>query len=141
MRSYGANFIGQLPTPNSGASTNSFCPLSPLSDARRKGGEFFVSDKSKSHPRPGGFLIHEENLCSLNEVRAKAGSANIHLPHATFRLDLNGLDVCLPDAIASSMRMAHVISEVSGLFANSTLCHGNTSYLLWVLCLQSPYRS
>lgn len=28
MRSYGANFIGQLPTPNSGASTNSFCPLS-----------------------------------------------------------------------------------------------------------------
>jgi|GEM_PF-17450 len=89
----------------------------------------------------GGFFNHHEKLCSLNEVRAKAGSANIHLPHATFRLDLNGLDVCLPDAIASSMRMAHVISEVSGLFANSTLCHGNTSYLLWVLWSQSPYRS
>lgn len=102
---------------------------------------FGGADKSKSRPIPGGFLIHEENLCSLNEVRAKAGSANIHLPHSAFRLDLNGLDVCLPDAIASSMRMAHVISEVSCLFANSTLCHGNTSYLLWTLQIQSPYRS
>jgi len=125
---------------------NRFTANSKISpEATERATQVFAEEESEAHKKTarvtGRFFNHHEKLCSLNEVRAKAGSANIHLPHATFRLDLNGLDVCLPDAIASSMRMAHVISEVSGLFANSTLCHGNTSYLLWVLWSQSPYRS
>ena len=125
---------------------NRFTANSKISpEATERATQVFAEEESEAHYKTarvtGRFFNHHEKLCSLNEVRANAGSANIHLPHATFRLDLNGLDVCLPDAIASSMRMAHVISEVSGLFANSTLCHGNTSYLLWTLWSQSPYRS
>ena len=65
--------------------------------------------------------MHE--LSSLNLAAAKAGSANIHLMYAALRFDLDRLNVGLPNVIASSMRMAHIIAEVSSLFTNSTLCH------------------
>ena len=39
----------------------------------------------------------------------------------------NGFDVGFPHFIGSSMRMAHIASEMSAFFTNCTLCHGNTS--------------
>ena len=61
---------------------------------------------------------------SFNSAGTQAGSANIHLMNAVPGLNANRLDVRLPHVIASSMRMAHIVSEVSCLFTNCTLCHG-----------------
>ena len=60
---------------------------------------------------------------SFNLAGAEAGSADIHLMYAAFSFHSDRLDIRLPDVVRSSMRMAHIVSEVSCLVTNCTPCH------------------
>ena len=49
---------------------------------------------------------------------------------AAFNLALNALYVRIPNCVASSMRVAYVITEMYSLATNITLCHLDTSRLI-----------
>ena len=56
--------------------------------------------------------------------------ADIHLLGiAAVDLHADALNVGIPDAVGSSMRMADVVTEMSALSTDFTLCHDHTSYL------------
>ena len=60
---------------------------------------------------------------SFDPAGAQTGSADIHLMHAAFCFHSDRLDIRLPDVVCSSMRMAHIVSEVSCLVTYCTPCH------------------
>lgn len=66
-------------------------------------------------------------LCSFNFTGAQAGCTNINLLRRAVNHRLYRLDVGFPHPVRSSMRMAHVVTEMSTLFANTALCHSDTS--------------
>ena len=63
----------------------------------------------------------------LNFAGAKALRADIHLLGIAADLHRNSLNVGIPDSVGSSVGVADIISEMSTLSANFTLCHDNTS--------------
>ena len=65
-----------------------------------------------------------QKLRAGNLVRLQAGSAYIDSLGSAVYNCTNALDVGLPDVIGSSMRVAHIISEMSSLITIKTLCHG-----------------
>ena len=56
---------------------------------------------------------------------AKAFRADIHLLGLAVYLDRDLLDIGIPNPVGSSVGVADVISEMSALAANFTLCHGS----------------
>ena len=67
-------------------------------------------------------------LSSLNLAGSEAGSTYIHLLRRTIaNLDLNVFDIRLPDLVAPSVRVTHVVAEMIRFIANSTFCHDYTS--------------
>ena len=68
-----------------------------------------------------------KSLCTLYGIASKAGSTYIESLGSTVYDTLYRLYIGLPDLIGTSMRMAHLISEVSALSAYCTLCHDHTS--------------
>ena len=63
-------------------------------------------------------------LCSLNGSRPQTCSTYVDSFSSTVHISFNGLDVGFPHFVGSSMRMAHIASEMSAFFTNCTLCHG-----------------
>ena len=63
-------------------------------------------------------MLSAGNFTGLQAVCAyvKRGGRSVHD-------SLHGLDVGLPNAVGSSMRMAHLVSEMSRLLTNITLSH------------------
>ena len=74
---------------------------------------------------PLGFsgAVKFTRLSSLHFTGSEAGSTNVHLMSSS--VDFYGymLDVGLPHSVASSMRMAHIVSEMSSFITNSTSSH------------------
>ena len=77
----------------------------------------------------------QELLCSLYLVGLKAGCAYINPLRSTIHNRTNALDVGFPDVIGSSMRVAHIISEVSRLITIKTLSHGSGTSFTTQICL------
>ena len=115
MRSYGANFIGQLPTPNSGASTNSFCPLSPLPISVRG---FFLS-RFLSQCRSSKTALRREQFlhAPLIVCREAQGCVYIRALHAVL-VAVQGLDI-------DREFRSHPGAGNAGLFSNfhQIICH------------------
>jgi len=96
---------------------------------RKSDGRFYLAHPIKhkhiqmpaasSNPLSVAYFSGSEALC-----------ADVHLLGITAGdLDTDALNVGIPDAVGSSMRMADVISEMSALSTDFTLCHDHTSYL------------
>ena len=62
-------------------------------------------------------------LSSLNLVGLQTGSTYIDSLGSSINNSTYALDVGFPDVIGSSMRVAHIISEVSGFITIKTLSH------------------
>ncbi len=77
------------------------------------------------------FHMHMKNkqvdLCTLYSAASEASGANMHSLGSAIHLALYALNIGVPDCIASSMRMADIITEMYALAANITLSHLNTS--------------
>ena len=67
----------------------------------------------------------------------------MHLLYSTVNVYTYGLYVRLPHLIASSMGVAHCVTEMNTLFTNCTLCHDSTSLNncpLFQPCYKQSYR-
>lgn len=67
---------------------------------------------------------------SLYTAGFQAACADMHSLGTAVDLALYALDIRLPNCIGSSMRMAHIITELNALSANITLSHFDTSSTL-----------
>ena len=76
------------------------------------------------------FLFSENELCTLNFSWLQTSSANIHCLGSSVNLATNRLDVWLEHSVWSSMRMAHIVSEMSAFSTYCTLCH-DLHLLVW----------
>ena len=86
-----------------------------------------LRDIRKRAPHPVLFFIPYERslLSSLNLVGLQTGSTYIDSLGSSVYDRAYSLDVGLPDVIGSSMRVAHIISEVSSFVTIKTLSHGS----------------
>ena len=64
---------------------------------------------------------------TLYLAAAQAAGADIHFAVALRRFDADGLHICSPHFIGSSMRMADIIAKIDRFTANCTFCHDHTS--------------
>lgn len=77
-------------------------------------------------------LPHFFSLSTFHSAGFQARSTNVHLFRCSVYLNSYRFDVGFPHFVCSSMRMAHIVSEMSAFFTNCTLCHDRTS-LTYVL--------
>ena len=66
-------------------------------------------------------------LCSFYFSGSQTRSTYIHLFSSSVYFNFYGFDVRFPHFVRSSMRMTHIVSEMSSFFTNSTFCHDSTS--------------
>src|SRR5699024_1628977 len=74
-------------------------------------------------------LPHFFSLSTFHSAGFQARSTNVHLFRCSVYLNSYRFDVGFPHFVCSSMRMAHIVSEMSAFFTNCTLCH-DRSHLL-----------
>ncbi len=76
-------------------------------------------------------------LSSFDFAGSQATGTNMQPLCSAVYLALNALYIGVPDCVASSMRMAYIITEMNALATNITLSHFDTSstlkYLLFIL--------
>ena len=91
----------------------------------------FKAQKKRVGDDSNPFFVQSffEWLSSLYLAGTQAAGADMELLCATVNLTLNALYVRIPNRVASSMRVAYVITKMYSLATNITLSHPDTSVL------------
>ena len=77
-------------------------------------------------------------LSQLNQILSRK---YVHLLVASVNFNFNGLYVCFPHLVRSSMGMAHRITKVSSFFTDCTFSHDCTSLnATWIFCYKNPQQ-
>ena len=84
---------------------------------------------------PPPFYHVRRYLRTLYLVRLQTGRTYINPLGGTIHNRTYALNVCLPDVIGSSMRVAHVVAEVSRFVTVKALCHNGTPPCHADICL------